>query len=132
MPASTSYVLTLEDSEVSSLQLIAGRCSVHFPAVVAVQAAVDGATTTGHALGVQIVLGGAALQRGDLTGLGRLRRGEITVDGAVLQSLQPGGAWHGSVVMQLEFANGTTCSLSATTLACAFTGDARFVESYAC
>ena len=65
-------------------------------------------------------------------GVGRLSHGKLWVDGVALPALPFPYTAPGPVRIELQFSNGSRLAITAATLECRFTGDPKFVESFAC
>ena len=120
--------LEFHDSEVRSSTLTADALTVAFSAAF-VQ--VDGAGA-GYVQSLEMAFTGAGVDGPLADSVGRLSHGKLWVDGVALPALPFPYTAPAPVRMELQFSNGTRLTITATTLVCRFTGDAKFVESFAC
>ena len=65
-------------------------------------------------------------------GVGRLSTGALSIDGVPLSPVPLPLARAGKVALTLTFANGTLLSIAARSVLIRFSGEPRWVESYAC
>lgn len=126
--ASLQGQLEFHDSEVRSIALHNGALTLAFSAAF-VQA--DGAGA-GYVQSLEIAGTGAAVDGPLPDGVGRLSQGTLWVGGVALPALTFPCTSHGPVRLELQFSNGTRLVITAATLECGFTGDPKFVESFAC
>ena len=120
--------LEFHDSEVRSMTLHHGTLTLTFSAAF-VQA--DGAGA-GYVQSLEIACTGAIVEGPLADGVGRLSHGTLWLDGVPLPALPFPYTAPGPVRLELQFSNGTRLVMGAVTLECRFTGDPKFVESFAC
>ena len=116
------------DSEVGRITLDDGALTLAFSAAfVLAEGAGAGYVQSLVITGTQATVDGPLAD-----GVGRLSQGTLWVDGVALPALPFPYTAPGTVRMELQFSNGIRLTLTAASLVCRFTGDARFVESFAC
>ena len=126
--ASLQGQLEFHDSEVRSVALEGAALTITFSAAF-VQA--DGAGA-GYVQSLVITCTGASVDGPLVDGVGRLSHGKLWVNGVVLPAMPFPYSAPGPVRVELQFSNGTRLAIAAVSLVCRFTGDAKFVESFAC
>lgn len=120
--------LEFHDSEVRRIALDGDTLTLAFSAAF-VQAEGAGA---GYVQSLVLACTGASVDGPLANGIGRLSHGKLWVDGVALPALPFPYTAPGPVRLALQFSNGTRLAITATTLECRFTGDPKFVESFAC
>lgn len=120
--------LEFHDSEVRSIRALVDTLRIAFSAAW-VRVAPDQA---GYAQSLQIQCLGARWDGPLADCMGRLSSGRLLDGDSVLSSLALPYASIGAVRLELQFSNGTQLQIHAQSLLCSFTGDPKFVESFAC
>jgi len=120
--------LEFHDSEVRSTDAQADTLRIIFSAAF-VRVAPD---QVGYAQSVEIQCLGAHWNARLADCMGRLSGGRLLVGDSVLSSLALPYASTGPVRLELQFSNGAQLQVHAQSLVCGFTGDPKFVESFAC
>ena len=127
-PASLQGQLEFHDSEVRGIALEADALTLAFSAAF-VQ--VEGAGA-GYVQSLEMASTGASVDGPLADGVGRLSHGKLWVGGVALPALPFPYTAPGPVHIELQFSNGTRLTITAASLVCRFTGDAKFVETFAC
>lgn len=127
-------VITLDDAEVARIEAEAGAVQFRL-AVAALATAAAGprdpdapALVTGVLLRCEAVRG-LRLAPG---AVGRVRTGELMVDGARRPTLEVPGRLQGALRLELQFANGSLCILHAGVLELRLQEGAQLRPSYRC
>lgn len=120
--------LEFHDSEVRSIALQVDVLTLAFSAAF-VHA--DGAGL-GYVQSLELACTGATVDGPLADSVGRLTHGTLWVDGVARSTLPFPYTAPGPVRVELQFSNGTRLAITAASLACRFTGDPKFVESFAC
>lgn len=120
--------LEFHDSEVRSTAAQADTLQIAFSAAW-VRLAPDQA---GYAQSLHIQCLGARWDGSLADCMGRLSGGRLLDGDSVLSSLALPYASTGPVRLELQFSNGTQLQIHAESLVCGFSGDPKFVESFAC
>ncbi len=120
--------LEFHDSEVHRIDMREGALTIAFSAAW-VQAEGVGA---GYVQSLVMAFTGATVDGPLADGVGRLSQGKLWVDGLSLPALPFPYTASATVRVALQFSNGVRLEIAANGLVCQFTGDPKFIESFAC
>ena len=126
-----SLSLQFHDSEVRQAQTAGADLSVAFSAA-SVRSSDRQNGIDGYVLNLEMLLTQATWTGARADGVGRLSTGALSIDGVPLSPVPLPLARAGKVALTLTFANGTLLSIAARSVLIRFSGEPRWVESYAC
>lgn len=130
-PATMNLSLQFHDSEVRDVQATGEGLIVAFSAA-AVRSSDRRNGADGYVMNLEMLLTRATWSGAPADGVGRLSTGVLSIDDVPISPLPLPFARDGQVEVRLNFANGTLLSIAAAAVALRFSGEPRWVESYAC
>jgi len=131
---STNFALVFHDSEIGSVDLSGDTLVVSFSAA-AVHSKSDSSghiTAAGYVQGLKMVFTQAEWVGVLGECVGRLSHSVLRISGESLTFIPLPYRATGTIAAELAFNNGAVLSVAASAVVCRFTGEARFLESYAC
>lgn len=128
-------MLTLVDSEVSRVTHHGDDWVISFSAASCTHTthtSKGAQTLSGYVLAVELLCSHCEVREHGEACFGRISKGRLIAEGVALRGLPVQQILNGSLVLEVEFANGSDLELSAQSIQWRTTGATRFMESLAC